>query len=100
MPRTITKCKTNHKFVADPLTTQRMEQFKSTLLKDYAPTSVNIILRHLKAALSKAVSWNYLEENPLKEVRLVRIPEKEGVFLTLGDIEKLRRVMESGLYRE
>ncbi len=100
MPRTITKCKTNHKFVADPLTTQRMEQFKSTLLKDYAPTSVNIILRHLKAALSKAVSWNYLEENPLKEVRLVRIPEKEGVFLTLGDIEKLRRVMESGLYRD
>ena len=95
-----TKCKTNHKFVADPLTTQRMEQFKSTLLKDYAPTSVNIILRHLKAAFSKAVSWNYLEENPLKDVHLVRIPEKESPFLTSEDIEKLRKVMESGLYRD
>ncbi len=84
----------------DSLTTQRLEQFKSTLLKDYAPTSVNIILRHLKAAFSKAVSWNYLEENPLKDVRLVRIPEKEGPFLTLEDIEKLRKVMESGLYRD
>ena len=84
----------------DSLTTQRLEQFKSTLLKDYALTSVNIILRHLKAAFSKAVSWNYLEENPLKEVRLVRIPEKEGPFLTLDDIQELRKVMESGLYRD
>ncbi len=84
----------------DSLTTQRLEQFKSALLKDYAPTSVNIILRHLKAAFSKAVSWNYLDENPLKDVHLVRIPEKEGPFLTLEDIEKLRKVMESGLYRD
>lgn len=84
----------------DSMTTQRMEQFKSVLLKDYAPTSVNIILRHLKAAFSKAVSWNYLEENPLKEVHLIRIPEKEGPFLTLEDVRKLRKVMESGLYRD
>lgn len=84
----------------DSLTTQRMEQFKSALLKDYSPTSVNIILRHLKAALNRAVSWNYLEENPLKEVRQIRIPEKEGPFLTLEDIAKLRKVMESGVYRD
>ena len=84
----------------DSLTTQRLEQFKSALLKNYAPTSVNIILRHLKAAFNKAASWNYLEKNPLKEVRLVRIPEKESPFLTLEDIEKLRKVMESGLYRD
>lgn len=84
----------------DSITTQQIEKFKSELLKEYAPTSVNMILRSLKAAFAKALSWKHLESDPLKEVTYLRLPQKEAPFMTLEDIEKLRETMPSGLYRD
>ena len=84
----------------DSISTQRMEQFKSKLLEDYSPTSVNMIIRCLKAAFAKAVSWKHLEEDPLKGVTYLRLPEEDAPFMTLEDIDRLRRVMDSGLYRD
>ncbi len=84
----------------DSITTQRMEQFKSALLEDYSPTSVNMIMRSLKAAFAKALSWKQIEEDPMRAVTYLRIPEEDAPFMSLDDIDKLREVTSSGLYRD
>lgn len=84
----------------DSITTQRMEQFKSALAKEYSATTVNMTLRSLTAAFAKAIVWKYLEENPLKKVEQIRVADEDGPFLTLEDIGNLRGVMEAGLYRD
>lgn len=84
----------------DSITTQRMEQFKTELLKDYSPTSVNMIIKCLKAAFAKALSWKQIEEDPMKDVTNLRLPEEDAPFMTLEDIDKLRKAMGSGLYRD
>ena len=84
----------------DSITTQRMEQFKSTLAEEYSATTINMTLRSLSAAFAKAIVWKYLEENPLKKVEQIRVAEEDGPFLTLEDVNRLRGVMEPGLYRD
>ena len=84
----------------DSITAQRMEQFKSTLAKEYSATTINMTLRSLSAAFAKAIVWKYLDENPLKKVEQIRIAEEDGPFLTREDIGKLRGVMPAGLYRD
>lgn len=84
----------------DSISTQRAEQFKSALLEDYSPTSVNMIIRSLKAAFARALSWKQIEDDPLKDVTYLRIPEKDAPFMSLEDIDKLREVTASGLYKD
>ena len=55
---------------------QLVEEYKSERSKVIKPTTVNIELRHLKAAFSRAVDWNFIEENPFRKVRLFRIQQK------------------------
>jgi len=59
-----------------------------------------MIIRSLRAAFAKAVLWNYVDSNPMKDVDYVRIPEEEAPFMTKEDIAKLRGVMKPGLYRD
>ena len=38
--------------------------------------------RTLKAAFSKAVIWNYLEDNPLKKIKAPKVPKSNPVFIS------------------
>ncbi|MCL5268300.1 MAG: site-specific integrase [Bacteroidetes bacterium] len=82
----------------DSITTQQMERLKAALLTKYSPTSVNMIVRSLRAAFAKGMLWKYIGLNPMKGVDYIRLPEEEGPFLSKEDIEKLRGVMNPGLY--
>ncbi len=82
----------------DSISTEQLERLKSKLLTEYSPTSVNMIIRSLRAAFAKALLWNFIDSNPMKVVDYVRIPDEEGPFMTKEDIEKLRGVMKPGLY--
>jgi len=84
----------------DSLTPQKMEQFKSEMVKKYSSTSVNIMIRHLKAAFNKALDWKYVDHNPLKKVKLIPIPEEDAPFMSIEDVTKLRATMRNGLYRD
>ncbi|MGA3244371.1 MAG: site-specific integrase [Bacteroidota bacterium] len=69
-----------------------VERFKSQRLKQVSATRVAIEYRQLKAAFSRAVQFGIIPKNPFKEVKNVKIPEKEPLFLSP---DEFGRLMES-----
>jgi integrase len=55
--------------------------------------------RTLKAALSKAVEWNYIDSNPLKMLRLPKIPRPHPRFLSTEDLNLILKNTDSDLMR-
>lgn len=55
------------------ITSRNLETFKSERLKNVKPVTVNIELRHIKAAFNKAIEWEYQPENPMKTVKQLKI---------------------------
>jgi len=79
------------------ITPQQLEKFKQERLKPIkqshnkinSPTTVNIDFRSIKSALSKAVQWGYLEKNPAKYVKTIKVPTEKPRFLSNAEINKL-----------
>ena len=73
------------------ITVKKIESYKAYLLneKKFSPNGINIELRHLSAAFSVAVKFNYIKENPFKKVKKVRVPKKNPIFLTIEEAENL-----------
>ena len=42
--------------------------------------------RTLKAAFSKAVIWNYLDDNPLKKIKSPKVPKSNPVFISEAEL--------------
>lgn len=57
------------------------------------PTTINIELRHTKAAFSKAVEWEYLKTNPFQKYPQVKFYKKDPQFLKIKEIEKVFNVI-------
>lgn len=57
----------------EQLTPADIEEWKAHLATTYAPTSVNVALRSLKAALSRAVLHGDLARHPMKGVKLAKV---------------------------
>jgi site-specific recombinase XerD len=47
----------------------------------------HLYYRTLKAAFTKAVSWDYIKENPFKKIKLPRIPKNYPVFISLEEFK-------------
>ncbi len=73
------------------VTVKLIEAYKVYLQdeREFSPNSINIELRHLSAAFSLAVKYNYLPKNPFRQVRKVKTPKKKPLFLTFEQAEKL-----------
>jgi integrase len=56
-------------------------------------TTVNVALRHLKAAMGTAARWQLIEKNPFEKLPLVTIPKRTPAFLNVQDAEKLLSVI-------
>ncbi len=75
--------------------TTTLEKYKSVRMQSVKPTTMNIELRALKAMFNKAVSWDFLESNPFKNVSMVRVQEKFPAYLSeveLGILLKLNKL--------
>ena len=79
-----------------------IDRFLGDRVKKLRKTSVNIDLRHIKASLSKAVDWGYINENPAKGIRPLPVPTSAPRFFTetqlsliLGaiDFDPLKEIM-------
>ena len=66
------------------------------LREGISKTTVNIDIRHLKAAFNRAVEWGYIKnQNPFKNIKPLKITKKSPNFLKIEDINKVRNVIES-----
>ncbi len=51
--------------------------------------SAYLYLRTLKAAMYKAIVWGYLKENPIKGIKLPKIPQKHPTFISELELDKI-----------
>lgn len=77
----------------------QIEQYKQERLNTISPTTVNIEFRTLKTAFSKAVEWKYLDVNPAKYVKQIKIPPKTPRFLSKKEIKKLLTSITNKTFR-
>ena len=66
-----------------------MNQLESILLIKFqtAKFSSALTYRTLKSAFRKAVQWGYIKHNPIKEIKLPKIPESFPAFVNKGELE-------------
>jgi integrase len=53
------------------------------------PVTINIGIRHVKSALSKAVEWQYIRENPFRKIRQLPFQKRPPAFLSPKQIQKV-----------
>lgn len=74
---------------------EHFEKFRLARLKEVSPVSVNVHLRHLRAAFNWAVSRGLLKASPAAKVRLNRVPQNmHPRFLSESEIARLRQEIE------
>lgn len=70
-------------------TARDFEHYKTVRIKTVTQTTCNIELRTLKAGFNYAVKWNWLDRNPLKDVKQFAIPEKKPLALSQDEINRV-----------
>lgn len=50
----------------------------------------HLYYRTLKAAFSKALLWNYIEDNPFKKIKFPKMSKSSPVFITMKEFELIR----------
>ena len=71
------------------ITVRQMEEYKAFRLQSITPTTVNIEIRTLKSFFSTAVKFNFISVNVMKDVKLLRIPERKPRYLTVEEVSQL-----------
>lgn len=54
-----------------------------------SPSSAALYYRTIKAALTKAVIWNYLEDNLLKKIKAPKVARSNPAFITEEELNKI-----------
>jgi integrase len=63
--------------------------WQAALASEISPASVNVYLRHVKAAFFQAVKWGYLNTNPCQGVKLLRVQEDFPRYLTHEEVARI-----------
>lgn len=79
----------------DDVTPEAIESLKRKWASTgHAPTTLNIMIRHLSAAFGWAVKQGLLAENPCAKVSKVRVDQKPARFLSPEQIQKVLGIAE------
>lgn len=72
-----------------------IENYKIYRLQFVKRSSVNIDIRHLKAAFNKAVDWEYINVNPFMGIKQLKIDNNiDRRILTIMEINEIRKLIE------
>jgi integrase/recombinase XerD len=76
------------------------DSFKAEYLKTARPSSVNVVLRSMKAMFTRAVDWGIIEKNPMSRVKMVRVPQQSPQYLNREEqLQMLANVDDEGFRR-
>ena len=53
---------------------------------EHSKYAAHLYFRTLKAAMSKAINWGYIQSNPIKGIRLPKIPTKNPAFINVNEL--------------
>ncbi len=82
------------------LSPQHFDNYKVERLKTILPTSVNIELRTLRAALNTALRWELIERNPFSRLKFASVAEATPSFFSREAFQKLISFIKEGWLRE
>lgn len=82
----------------DEINVYEVDRWKGSYLKGRKPNTVNRAIAYLKAMMNKAVEWNLIAANPMRDAKLMKLDKKHRVRWLTDAEEKL--LMEALLARE
>jgi integrase len=84
----------------DSIDKRLVDQFLQERVKLLKKTTVNIDLRHLKAAFSKSVEWGYIQINPVKGLKPISIPQSAPKYFTELQFQKVLNAIDFAPLKE
>lgn len=76
-----------------------LDQFVSQKFSS-SPAAALLYFRTLKAALSKAVAWGYINENPFKKIKPPRLKKSLPVFISKSELELILDHTKTKLFKD
>ena len=74
-----------------------IDEYLNKRTEEVSKSTVNIELRHLKAAFTLAVQWCYVDQNPFQGVKPLSIPQRTPTFFTEEQMTALLEKVEEPL---
>ncbi len=81
------------------ITVRKLDNFINERFK-VSKSSSGLYYRTLKAAFSKAVVWNYLDENPFKKIKAPKQVKSLPVFITKDELNKILDCTKNELLKD
>jgi integrase len=86
------------RFVEHMLTIKTSEKSKGRG-KGYSKSSINIDIRNIKAAMSTACEWEYIQQNPFEKYKQLTIDKKAQTFLKQKDISVVSENIDNDIIK-
>jgi len=89
------------KFIGNPfievIDRRLIDEYLNKRTEEVSKSTVNIELRHLKAAFTLAVHWCYVDENSFQGVKPLSVPQQAPTFFTEEQLTALLEKVEAPL---
>lgn len=76
------------------VTPKLIDKYLIKRVEEVKTSSVNVEIRHLKAAFSSAVKWDHIKKNPFIGIKQFSTPKNKAIFFTDKEISALIDVIE------
>ncbi|RUM40933.1 MAG: hypothetical protein DSY34_04545 [Desulfurobacterium sp.] len=78
---------------------KHLDDYVSHLLSwGISKVTINVHIRTLKSAFSKAVEWEYLEKNPFLGYKQLKVQQKPPRFLLPEEVEKIEEMIDDEMW--
>lgn len=78
------------------ITGRDIELYKETRIKTVKKTTCNIEIRTLKAIFNLALKWNWINSNPMKDVKEFKTPEREHLSFSNDELTMILDNIKEG----
>lgn len=77
-----------------------IEKFLHKKKEEASPETAAKYYRSLKAIFEKAVTWGYLHENPIENIKEPKVPKKEAAYLTYEEYDELSKIITDNDFKD